>query len=97
MTYEVWRKPWRRVYFPGLKPLGFTPSSIIKATRPIKLVRSGIIGGQLDFGRLRWRAVVLVMLVIQSPAGDRRNWSAIRSWAAELPRSRHRRGQVRKA
>jgi hypothetical protein len=25
------------------------------------------------------------MQIIQAPAGDRRNWSAIRSWAAGLP------------
>jgi hypothetical protein len=28
---------------------------------------------------------LFVMLVIQAPAGDRRNWTAIRAWAAELP------------
>jgi hypothetical protein len=28
---------------------------------------------------------LFVMLVIQAPAGDRRNWAAIRAWAAELP------------
>ena len=28
---------------------------------------------------------LFVMLVIQAPAGDRRNWEAIRSWAAGLP------------
>jgi hypothetical protein len=25
------------------------------------------------------------MVIIQAPAGDRRNWTAIRSWAARLP------------
>jgi hypothetical protein len=25
------------------------------------------------------------MLVVKSPAGERRNWSTIRSWAAGLP------------
>ena len=29
--------------------------------------------------------VLFAMLIIQAPAGDRRNWTAIRSWAAELP------------
>jgi hypothetical protein len=39
----------------------------------------------LEYGRLPWWAVLFVMLVIQAPAGDRRNWPAIRAWAAELP------------
>jgi hypothetical protein len=29
--------------------------------------------------------VLFVMLIIQAPAGERRNWTAIRSWAAGLP------------
>jgi hypothetical protein len=29
--------------------------------------------------------VLFVMLIIQAPAGDRRNWGAIRAWAAGLP------------
>jgi hypothetical protein len=28
---------------------------------------------------------MFVMLVIQAPAGDKRNWPAIRAWAAGLP------------
>jgi menaquinone-dependent protoporphyrinogen oxidase len=58
---------------------------IIKATRPVKPVRIGVFGGRLEYGRLKWWAVLFVMLIIQAPAGDRRNWSAIRSWAAGLP------------
>jgi hypothetical protein len=33
---------------------------------------------------LKWWAVLFVMLIIQAPAGDRRNWEAIRTWAAGL-------------
>jgi hypothetical protein len=29
--------------------------------------------------------VLFAMLIIQAPAGDKRNWTAIKSWAAELP------------
>jgi hypothetical protein len=39
----------------------------------------------MDYGRLKWWAVVFAMQIIQAPAGDRRNWMAIRSWAAGLP------------
>jgi menaquinone-dependent protoporphyrinogen oxidase len=58
---------------------------IIKATRPAKPVSIGVFGGRLEYGRLKWWAVLFVMLIIQAPAGDRRNWEAIRTWAAELP------------
>jgi menaquinone-dependent protoporphyrinogen oxidase len=58
---------------------------ILGATRPVKPVSIGVFGGRLEYGRLKWWAVLFVMLVIQAPAGDRRNWDAIRSWAAELP------------
>lgn len=58
---------------------------ILAATRPAKLVNVGVFGGRLEYGRLKWWAVLFVMLIIQAPAGDRRNWTAIRSWAAGLP------------
>jgi menaquinone-dependent protoporphyrinogen oxidase len=58
---------------------------ILGATRPVKPVSIGLFGGRLEYGRLKWWAVLFVMLVIQAPAGDRRNWPAIRSWAATLP------------
>ena len=58
---------------------------IIRAIRPAKPVSIGIFGGRLEYGRLKWWAVLFVMLIIQAPAGDRRNWEVIRSWAARLP------------
>lgn len=58
---------------------------IVRATRPTEPVSIGVFGGRLEYGRLKWWAVLFVMLVIQAPAGDRRNWEAIRSWAAGLP------------
>jgi hypothetical protein len=58
---------------------------ILKATRPSKPVSIGVFGGRLEYGRLKWWAVLFVMLIIQAPAGDKRNWEAIRAWAAGLP------------
>jgi menaquinone-dependent protoporphyrinogen oxidase len=57
---------------------------ILAATRPAKPVSIGVFGGRLEYGRLKWWAVLFAMLIIQAPAGDRRNWEAIRAWAAEL-------------
>jgi menaquinone-dependent protoporphyrinogen oxidase len=57
---------------------------ILRACHPNKPVSIGVFGGRLEYGRLKWWAVLFVMLIIQAPAGDRRNWPAIRSWAASL-------------
>jgi menaquinone-dependent protoporphyrinogen oxidase len=57
---------------------------ILRAARPAKPVSIGVFGGKLEYGRLpRW-AVVFAMFVVQAPAGDKRNWPAIRAWAAGL-------------
>jgi menaquinone-dependent protoporphyrinogen oxidase len=58
---------------------------ILTAVRPVRPVSVGVFGGRLEYGRLPWWAVLFVMLIIQAPAGDRRNWTAIRAWAAGLP------------
>jgi len=58
---------------------------IIRATHPVKPVNIGFFGGRLEFGRLKWWAMLFVLLVIQASPGERRNWIAIRSWAAALP------------
>jgi len=58
---------------------------ILKATRPAKPVSIGMFSGRLEYGRLKWWAVLFAMLIIQAPAGDRRNWPVIRAWAAGLP------------
>jgi menaquinone-dependent protoporphyrinogen oxidase len=57
---------------------------ILKAARPARPVSIGVFSGRLEYGRLKWWAVLFVMLVIQAPAGERRNWEAIREWAAGL-------------
>jgi len=58
---------------------------ILLASGRVKPVSIGVFGGRLDYGRLQWWAVFFAMVIIQAPAGDRRNWTAIRSWAAGLP------------
>jgi menaquinone-dependent protoporphyrinogen IX oxidase len=58
---------------------------ILKAVHPAKPVSIGVFGGRLEYGRLKWWAVLFVMLIIQAQAGEHRNWPAIRLWAAKLP------------
>jgi menaquinone-dependent protoporphyrinogen oxidase len=57
---------------------------ILQATRPVKPLSVGVFGGRLEYGRLKWWAVLFAMLIIQAPAGDKRNWPVIREWAAGL-------------
>jgi menaquinone-dependent protoporphyrinogen oxidase len=58
---------------------------IIQATRPSKPANIGFFGGRLEYGRLKWWAMLFVLLIIQAPVGDRRNWPRIRAWAGALP------------
>jgi menaquinone-dependent protoporphyrinogen oxidase len=60
---------------------------ILSASRPARPVSIGVFGGRLEYGRLKWWAVLFAMLVIRAPAADRRNWAAIRAWASALPRA----------
>ena len=60
---------------------------ILAACGPARPATIGVFGGRLEYGRLPWWAVLFAMLVIQAPAGERRNWPAIRGWAAGLPRA----------
>jgi menaquinone-dependent protoporphyrinogen oxidase len=55
---------------------------ILKASKPVSI---GVFGGRIEYGRLKWWAVLFVMLIIQAPAGDRRNWPAIQEWSAGIP------------
>jgi len=58
---------------------------ILAAAGPRKPVSIGLFGGRLEYGRLKWWAVLFVMVILRAAAGDRREWPAIRSWAAGLP------------
>ena len=58
---------------------------ILKAARPAKPVSIAFFAGRLDLFRLKWWAMLFVMLIVQAQIGDRRNWEAIHSWARELP------------
>jgi menaquinone-dependent protoporphyrinogen oxidase len=39
---------------------------ILQATRPVKPVSIGVFGGRLEYGRLKWWAVLFVMLIIEA-------------------------------
>lgn len=57
---------------------------ILKAVRPARPASLAFFGGRLDYGRLKWWAVLFAMVIVRAPAGDRRDFAAIRSWAEGL-------------
>jgi menaquinone-dependent protoporphyrinogen oxidase len=62
---------------------------ILQAAQPARPASLAVFGGRLEYGRLKWWAVLFAMLIIQARAGDHRNWPAIRAWAAGLPEAFH--------
>jgi menaquinone-dependent protoporphyrinogen oxidase len=57
---------------------------VLAAVGQTKPVSVGVFGGRMEYGRLPWWGVLFAMFIVQAPPGDRRNWPAIRAWAAEL-------------
>ena len=57
---------------------------ILKAARPAKPLSIGVFGGRMEYGRLKWWAVLFAMLIVKAPAGEKRDWEAIRGWARGL-------------
>ncbi len=57
---------------------------MLKAAGKNHPVSIAFFGGKLDIYRLPLWAKLFVTIIVQAPAGDRRNWKAIRSWACSL-------------
>jgi len=58
---------------------------MLQAAGPNKPVSVAFFSGRMDYTRLKPLPRLFVMLVIQAPPGDKRNWQVIRSWASSLP------------
>lgn len=58
---------------------------ILRAAGAATPATIGVFGGRMEYGRLKWWAVLFAMFIVRAPAGERRNWDAIRAWAATLP------------
>jgi menaquinone-dependent protoporphyrinogen oxidase len=78
------RTPGRLTLRERYARLGNYLRPILRAARPARPVSIGVFGGRLEYGRLKWWAVVFAMVIIQAAAGDRRDWEAIRAWANSL-------------
>lgn len=58
---------------------------ILRSLKPAKPKSIGFFGGCLEYGRLPWWGVLFAMVILRIPAGDRRNWEAVQTWAQGLP------------
>jgi menaquinone-dependent protoporphyrinogen IX oxidase len=57
---------------------------IRRAAPAVQPLSIAFFGGKLELFRLKWWQMLFVMLIIQAQPGERRNWPAIRQWAAVL-------------
>ena len=57
---------------------------VLRKAGLIKPIAIAFFAGKLDYGKLRFFQKLFVMLIIRANGGDRRNWEAIRAWAAGL-------------
>ncbi|MGD2058231.1 MAG: flavodoxin domain-containing protein [Anaerolineales bacterium] len=58
---------------------------ILRAAHPAKPSSIAMFGGRLNYGRLKWWAVLFALVLVRAQAGDKRNWEAINKWASSLP------------
>jgi menaquinone-dependent protoporphyrinogen IX oxidase len=57
---------------------------VLKATPALKPLSVAIFGGSLALYRLKLLQMLFVMLIVRAQAGEKRNYPAIRQWAADL-------------
>ena len=85
----VMAKPPRRPQHPTFREnyasIPSYASPMLRAAGSNRPVSMAFFGGKLDYFRLKPLPRLFVMLAVQAQPGDRRNWQAIRSWAAGLP------------
>lgn len=58
---------------------------ILRACGAARPASVGFFGGRMEYGRLKWWAVLFAMFIVRAPAGDRRNAQAVEGWARALP------------
>lgn len=57
---------------------------VLKRTPEIRPVSAAFFAGKMDYSRLSLAQKLFARYIVGAQPGDRRNWDAIREWAAEL-------------
>jgi len=57
---------------------------VLKAAPEVKPLSVAMLGGKLEYFRLKWWQMLFVIAIIQASPGDRRNLPAMREWAGQL-------------
>lgn len=79
------RNPGRLTFRERYARLPNYAAPMVRAAGSHRPVSMAFFGGKLDYFRLKPLPRLFVMLAVQAQPGDRRNWEAIRMWAATLP------------
>lgn len=78
------KTPGRLSFKERYATLGNYLTPIFKAAPSVKPVSVAFFGGSLQYFNLQWWAALFALLIIQATPGDRRNWTAIETWAGGL-------------
>jgi menaquinone-dependent protoporphyrinogen IX oxidase len=79
------RNPQRLTFRENYASITSYASPMLRAAGSNGPVSMAFFGGKLDYFRLKPLPRLFVMVAVQAQPGDRRNWQAIRTWAASLP------------
>lgn len=78
------RNPQRLSYKERFATVSNYLKPVLKAAPGVKPVSVAFFGGKLELFRLKWWAMLFVMVIIQASPRDLRNFTFIREWAAGL-------------
>ena len=78
------QKPDRRSFRERYATVEHYLGPVLRQTPEISPVSAAFFAGKMDYSRLNLPQLLFVKLIVGAPPGDRRNWDAIREWAACL-------------
>jgi len=63
---------------------GYYLNPMVKAASSVKPVSVAFLKGKMEMYRLKWWQAAFVMVVVQAPAGDYRDWDFIKAWSKKI-------------
>ena len=64
--------------------LGYYLKPMLQTAPEVKPVNVAFFNGRLEMYRLKWWQAAFVMIVVQAPPGDYRDWDTIKAWGKML-------------
>ncbi|MHC1783844.1 MAG: flavodoxin domain-containing protein [Anaerolineaceae bacterium] len=78
------KKPRRLSFKENFATVANYLKPVLKAAPSVNPISVAFVGGKLELFRLKWYAMLFVMIVIQASPRDLRNWPFIKEWAGSL-------------